>query len=358
MPAITRTSWRVGALVFGLIGLCLAVACLSGPLFPFEPRPSGAAAAVANAPDLDAYLRRREAEAADVRPDLAKTIAWNDPVARSKTPLALVYLHGFSASRRDTAPVVETLARSLGANVFSTRLTAHGRTTPAGFATATAQDWLDDAREALAIGRRIGDRVVVIGISTGALLATMVALEDNSPDIAALVLLSPNFAIRDWRGRFISGPLGGVLARVAFGKEYSFQPDSSGHADFWTTRYPSQAIVALMDLMNHARAIHLDTLKTPTLIIYTGKDTVVDIDAIKRRFDEIRSPAKLLVDLPGATRHELTGNALAPETVQPVVDQIAAFLAAQLDPARSKERASQKWMNCPSGPSCRIAAPI
>ena len=83
----------------------------------------------------------------------------------------------------------------------------------AGFATATAQDWLDDAREALAIGRRIGDRVVLIGISTGALLATMAALEDNSPDIAALVLLSPNFAIRDWRGRFISGPLG-RLART------------------------------------------------------------------------------------------------------------------------------------------------
>jgi alpha-beta hydrolase superfamily lysophospholipase len=339
MPAAIGTSWRVGALVFGLVGLCLALACLSGPLFPFEPKASDIAAAVANEPDLDAYLRRREAETANVRPDLAKTIAWNDPVARNKTPLALVYLHGFSASRRDIAPVVGTLAAELGANAFSTRLTAHGRTTPAGFATATAQDWLDDAREALAIGRRIGDRVVLIGISTGALLATMVALEDNSPDIAALVLLSPNFAVRDWRGKFISGPLGGLLARVVIGKDYSFQPDSVGHADFWTTRYPSQAIVALMDLVNHARAIHLDTLGVPALIIYTDKDTVVDINAIKQRFDEIRSPVKLLIDLPGATRHELTSDALAPETVRPVVDRIAAFFAAQAvaGPARSKE---------------------
>ena len=328
MPTNSRTSWRVGALVFGLVGLCLALACLSGPLFPFDPKPSDIAAAVAKEPDLDAYLRRREAETRDVRPDLAKTIAWNDPVARSKTPLALVYLHGFSASRRDIAPVIETLAAELGANAFSTRLTAHGRTTPAGFATATAQDWLDDAREALAIGRRIGDRVVLIGISTGSLLATMAALEDNSPDIAALVLLSPNFAIRDWRGKFISGPLGGVLARVVIGKDYSFQPDSAGHAEFWTTRYPSQAYVALMDLMNYARAIHLDTLRVPTLIIYTDQDTVVDATAIKQRFDEIRSPAKLLVDLPGATRHELTGDALVPETVAPVLERVAEFLAA------------------------------
>ena len=122
-----------------------------------------------------------------------------------------------------------------------------------------------------------------------------------------------------------------MLARIVIGNDYSFQPDSPGHAEFWTTRYPSQAIVALMNLMNYARSIHLDTLGIPTLIIYTDKDTVVDVNAIKARFDEIRSPAKLLVDLPGATRHELTGDALAPETVAPVVERVAEFLAAHVE---------------------------
>jgi esterase/lipase len=223
---------------------------------------------VAKVPDVDLYLSRREAQHAEIKPGQAKAILWNDPAARSKTPLALVYIHGFSASRKDVAPVVETLAGTLGANAFLTRLAAHGRTTPAEFAAVTAQDWLDDAREALAVGRRIGDRVILIGISTGALLATMAALEDNSPDIAALVLLSPNFAIRDWRAKFISGPLGRVLARLVIGKEHSFQPDSSGHAEFWTTHYPSQGIVALMDLLNHARSVHLVALKMPIFVIY------------------------------------------------------------------------------------------
>ncbi|HKA81752.1 MAG TPA: alpha/beta hydrolase [Xanthobacteraceae bacterium] len=336
MPSFIRSWRRAGAIVLCLLVLVLALACLSGPLFPFEPKPSDIAATVEHAPDLDAYLRRREAETTNVRPDLAKTITWYDPAARNKTPLVLVYLHGFSASRRDISPVIETLADKLAANAFATRLTAHGRTTPDGFVTATAQDWLDDAREALAIGRRIGDRVVLIGISTGALLATMAALEDKSSDIAALVLLSPNFAVRDWRGKFISGPVGPLLARVVIGKDYSFQPDSAGHAEFWTARYPSQAIVALMDLLNHARAIHLDTLKVPTLIIYTDKDTVVDVNAIKQRFDEVPGTAKLLVDLPGATRHELTGDALAPGMVQPAVERIAEFLAAHGAGAPSK----------------------
>ena len=324
MPIRNRTLVWVAPLV--LAG-CL-IALLSGPLFPFKPTPTGIPSAVEKASDLDRYLREREARHGDVKPDQAKTILWHDPAARRRTPLALVYLHGFSASRRDISPVIETLAERLGANAFLTRLAAHGRTTPAEFATVTAQDWLDDAREALAIGRRIGDRVVLIGISTGALLAAMAALEDNSSDIAALVLLSPNFAIRDWRVKFISGPLGPWLARIVIGKDYSFRPDSRGHAEFWTSRYPSQAIVTLMDLINHARSLDLGRLKVPTLVIYTDKDTVVDTRAIQDRFDQIQAPAKLIVDLPEATRHELTGDALAPQTVRPVVERIMSFLAA------------------------------
>src|SRR5262249_34702335 len=158
-------------------------ACLSGPLFPFTPRPSEIADTVAKAPDLDVYLRHREALHAGIKPGLAKTILWNDPAARGKTPLSLVYLHGFSASRKDITPVVETLAGTLAANAFLTRLAAHGRITPDEFATVSSQDWLDDAREALAIGRRIGDRMILIGTSTGALLATMAALEDKSHEI-------------------------------------------------------------------------------------------------------------------------------------------------------------------------------
>jgi alpha-beta hydrolase superfamily lysophospholipase len=325
MPVESRTPWLTWAVVLAI--WLVTVAALAGPLFPFTPRPSDIADIVALAPDVDIYLREREAQQPDVKPEQAKTIVWNDPAARSRTSLALVYIHGFSASRRDITPVVETLASALSANAFLTRLAAHGSASPAGFATVTAQDWLDDARETLAIGRRIGERVVLIGTSTGALLAAMAALEDNSPRIAALVLLSPNFRIRDWRGKFMSGPLGRLFARIIIGREYSFRPDSRGHAEFWTPRFPAQGIVALMDLMNYARLIHLDNLKTPTLIIYTDKDTVVDIHAIQDRFDEIAGAPKLIIDLPEASRHELTGDALAPQTVRPVVRRIMAFLA-------------------------------
>jgi len=234
---------------------------------------------------------------------------------------------GFSASRKDIAPVVESIAGTLGANAFLTRLAAHGRATSAEFATVTPQDWLNDAREALAIGRRIGDRVILIGTSTGALLVTMVAIEDNSPDMRPWCCCR-RISRSETGGRDSSPDRSAACSRgLLIGEEYSFHPDSSGHAEFWTTHYPSQAIVALMDLLNHARSVHLGTLKMPILIIYTDQDMVVDTAAIQARFDEIQGPAKLIVDLPEASRHELTGDALASETVRPVVQRILKFLA-------------------------------
>jgi alpha-beta hydrolase superfamily lysophospholipase len=327
MPLRGRPTLRAWAATIVLVVGLAVLASLSGPLFPFEPAPSHVADAVAAAPDLDRYLQEREAQHPGIKPDQAKTIVWQDPVPHRKTPLALVYLHGFSASRRDISPVVETLARTLQANAFLTRLAAHGLASPAEFATVTAQDWLDDAREALAIGDHIGERVILIGTSTGALLATMAALEGDASRIAALILLSPNFGIQDRRAAFISGPLGPWLARLIIGEEYSFQPATSGHAKFWTTHYPSRGVVALMNLVNHARSLELRNLKIPTLVIYTDTDTVVDTKAIQDRFAEIGTTQKLIVNLPKATRHELTGDALAPETVQPVLARIMRFLS-------------------------------
>ena len=126
MPLISRR-WRLPAII---LFVCLvALAVLSGPLFPFTPLPSDIAGVVAKAPDVDSYLSRSEAGTPGVKPGQAKTIIWNHPAARSKTPMSLVYIHGFSASRKDIAPVVESIAGTLGANAFLTRLAAHGRAT-------------------------------------------------------------------------------------------------------------------------------------------------------------------------------------------------------------------------------------
>jgi len=188
---------------------CLAVSAvflavvLVGPRVPFDDtiRP-------AQLPDhLDGYLAESEGRFSDLTPDTEKMILWANE-AHEATALSIVYLHGFSAIRQETAPLCEHLARRIGASVFQTRLTGHGRPGTA-LGDATANDWLNDAHEAFEIGCRIGRKVILLGVSTGGTLAVWLDLQADRKRIEALVLVSPNFRLKDKRAEMVTGPWGG-----------------------------------------------------------------------------------------------------------------------------------------------------
>ncbi|MCU0635291.1 MAG: hypothetical protein MUE41_10510, partial [Gemmatimonadaceae bacterium] len=94
-------SARKVVLIGGTVLTALVVGVLSaGPfLYPREWPPSAAAARIAAAPDLDRALADAERAVGGVKPGLAKGIVWRDTVVHRRTPLSIVYLHGFSASR-------------------------------------------------------------------------------------------------------------------------------------------------------------------------------------------------------------------------------------------------------------------
>lgn len=75
---------------------------------------------------LDGWLAEREAEVPELRPDAAKTIVWAGAPGQ-KTALSVVYVHGFSAAAPELRPVPDQFAAGLGANLFFTRLSGHGR---------------------------------------------------------------------------------------------------------------------------------------------------------------------------------------------------------------------------------------
>ena len=115
--------------LFAGIFLLLLVLFFGGPYFLF-PRPNADTAAVAlvqDSKDITQYLKDSEAKfAEDLKPGLEKGIEWYDSSAHDKTKISIVYFHGWSSSRRDTAPTIDILARRLKANVYFTRLHAHG----------------------------------------------------------------------------------------------------------------------------------------------------------------------------------------------------------------------------------------
>ena len=61
-----------------------------------------------------------------VVPGAEKRITWFQGKENSRTEFAVIYLHGFSATRQELSPVPELLATKLQANLFETRLHGHG----------------------------------------------------------------------------------------------------------------------------------------------------------------------------------------------------------------------------------------
>ncbi len=262
--------------------------------------------------NLDHYLAQSEARYSDVVPGAEKTIIWAN-AAKAKTPLSIVYLHGYSATRQETAPLCDKLAARLGANLFYTRLSGHGRT-GAALAAATSNDWLNDTMEALEIGKRIGDRVIVIGNSTGGTLATWLAEQPQTESVLCYILLSPNFGPHEASSEVLTWPWARHFVAMLVGPEFSWTPANELQDRYWTHRYPSTALVAMMGLVKYVRESDLKNINKPVLVIYSPHDAVVNTQQIECRFAEIGSGNKQLVPITYSVNnlnHVLAGDILA-----------------------------------------------
>lgn len=278
--------------------------------------------------DIENYIKSSESRFPDIRPDTEKTIVWANPEAPAKTPLALVYLHGFSATRQEIAPVSDIVAKSLSANLFYTRLTGHGRSSNA-MADISVNAFLNDAVEALEIGKKLGDKVILIGTSTGGTLATWLATYDNSNTIAALILISPNYGPRRKESELLLLPWGNTVLQLVEGPVYQFEPYNELQQQYWTTQYPSEALLPMMGLVKLTRGKDFGKIQTPVLAIYSPSDDLVSIDAIHNYYSRLGSKTKELipiVDTGDPQNHVLAGRIMSPQTTQDVANKIIEFI--------------------------------
>jgi len=280
------------------------------------------------ASELEAWLAALEAAVPGIREGDAKGIQWADPGTHERTPLSIVYLHGFSADRHEIEPVVSELATALGANVYFARLAGHGRD-GAAMAEATVEAWLDDTAEAVAIGRRIGERVLLVGTSTGGTLATWAAARpEAAPSLAGLILISPNFQPKDRSSRVLLYPWGGVLARLMVGAERCFTPENEEQERHWTTCYPTSALSTMMALVERVRTMDLSVVETPTLVFHENDDRVVDAAETDRVLDGMTGTNPTRVRVPSTSdpaHHVLAGDIVSPDSNEEVLAMMLAF---------------------------------
>lgn len=306
------------ATILAILVLLLGAAWLFGPRTPvdttitFDPKALGE--------DLAAYLKKAEAKVRGIQPNQHKEIVWADPETKAKTPIAIIYIHGFSASPQETRPLPDLVAADLKANLFLTRMFGHGTTTRA-MEDVSVNAWVNDFAEALAIGERLGDKVVVMGTSTGGALATWALTQPAFKDrIAAVILFSPNYGVQAAGSSLLTLPFAKEMAHLVMGETRSFEPGNDLQRVYWTTTYPVDAILPMAEVVRLAVNAPVEQTKIPALILISPEDQVVRPEVTRRMAAKWGAPHKLIEvqDVEDPSKHVLAGQAMSPSTTEPV----------------------------------------
>ena len=277
--------------------------------------------------EVDDYLAQSEQRISPLTPNTEKTVFWHANM-RKQTDYALVYFHGFSATRREISPTCESLAERLRANLYMTRLKGHGTSVEA-LGKAKLEDWLYDAEEAYHIATLIGKKVIVVGNSTGATLATWL-VKQKRREIIAAIFLSPNFGLLDWRSNIFKLPYADFLLHLLVGKERLMETISEDHRTYWTTRYPITSLKEMLKLVTMVNKIHpTKGISVPLYLAYCPQDEILNTKLMLKFYelaDSEHKRMKVICETNDLKKHVLSGSILAPHNTSIIVDDIYDFL--------------------------------
>lgn len=280
-----------------------------------------------NIEKLESYLTEQESRFSDITDGAEKTIVWADN-KNEKTEFSVMYLHGYSATRQESAPLSDLLATRLAANAFHTRLTGHGRADDL-MAISTLEAWKKDALEAYEIARTIGKKVIIVSVSTGGTLSTWLSAQEGTDAIAAQLMISPNFDVPNQDAYLIDLPLGiGVkVAEWTSGKNHTWTAKNELQEKYWSTNHPIKSVRPMVQLLKEVKKIDKQSLLVPTLMVYSKKDTVVLPSATEANFAMFGSENKKLVQFNDSEdTHVIASAIVSPNSVEPVLNILLDFL--------------------------------
>ncbi len=276
--------------------------------------------------EVEEYVATSESEF-QIKEGNESRIIWADSIR--KTPYAIVYLHGFSASPREGDPVHYEIAKRFGCNLYVPRIVGHGIEDRESFASLTPKDLINSAKEAIAIGRLLGDKIILMSCSTGGTYSVYLAAHD--PDLAeALILYSPNFEIYDPNARLLTGPWGRQMGKMIVGDYYV---SGTKFPDYWTSVYRTEGLIALQGLLD--QTMTGDIFHKIELPYFVGfyyrneeqQDQVISIEAIANFYAKTNTPddKKRSVAFPEAGNHVITSD-LYSSAIDDVIEETASFL--------------------------------
>jgi len=201
-----------------------------------------------NLVELEQQINEAEEANPNIKPDNQARIIWANPEQKVKTEYSVVYIHGWSASHGEGDPIHREFAKRYGCNLYLPRLSGHGIKGMDALSNISVEEMLETAKEAVAVGKSLGEKVILMSCSTGSTLALYIS--SGNPEIHALINYSPNIDLYDPNSFLIVKPWGQQIAELITGSDEHSFTGGPGVDQYWTTRYKFKAIVALKSLMH------------------------------------------------------------------------------------------------------------
>ncbi|HSC54461.1 MAG TPA: alpha/beta hydrolase [Phnomibacter sp.] len=280
---------------------------------------------------LEQYVQQHEA-IHKLRPNNEARIVWANDSTKAPTEYVIVYLHGFSASQEEGNPTHRNIAKKMGANLYLARLAEHGVDTVDQLINYTAENLWTSAQEAFAIGRQLGKKVILMGTSTGGSVALQLAAA--YPEIAGLILISPNIRINDANAWLLNNHWGKQIVRLVVGSDYRHAGDYRPiYAQYWNAEYRIESLVQLQEYLETAMVPKtFEQVKQPVLVLAYYKneqeqDKVVQVSAMRNMYAELGTVAnqKQYVEL-STTGDHVQGSPIKSKDVGAVEKEIEKFL--------------------------------
>jgi len=137
--------------------------------------------------------------------------------------------------------------------------------------------------------------------------------------------------VRDPSAGVLTWPWGGQIARAVVGPERCFEPEGPDQARHWTVCYPTAALLPMMALVQHVRAMNMGRVRAPTLLAYSQADQVVDAQESTRLLPALGGGLTVHeVERTGdPASHVIAGAIMSPGTTDELRERVVTFLAEQ-----------------------------
>lgn len=302
---------------------------------PDKPKWDKAAVTVPADPTaLENYVAMQESKHT-LKPDNEARLIWADST-KKKTKFSVVYLHGFSASQKEGDPIHLQFAKEFGCNLYLARLADHGVDTTEQLLYFTGDRWWQSSKEALAIGKAIGENVILMSTSTGGTMAIMLAAE-YPEDVDALINMSPNIAVNDPSAWLLNNPWGLQIARKVLGSDYQNIQYDSARQIYWNGKYRIESLVQMEEMLeDKMNKSTFEKVKCPSLTLYYYKneqeqDKTVKVSAMLEMNKQLGTSdsLKAAVAIPNAGFHVM-GSYLVSKDLETVHAEAKKFAIEKL----------------------------